>query len=56
MDFEIEYDNKLFKNDCLSYRGEIIEKIFQRVGRSIMSLDEIFKNFDKILEVKRLLG
>ena len=56
MDLEIEHDNKLFKNDCLSYRGEITEKTLQRVGRSTMPSDEILKNFDKTSEVKRLSG
>lgn len=56
MDLEIEYDNKLFKIDCYSYRGEIIERIVQRVGRGLMLFDEIVRNFDEILVVKRFFG
>ena len=56
MDLEIEHDNKLFKNDCQSYRGEITDKTMKRVGRSAMPSDEILRNFDKTSEVKRLSG
>lgn len=56
MDLEIEHDNKLFKNDCRSYRGEITDKTIKRLCRSTMPSDEMLRNFDKTSEVKRLSG
>ena len=56
MDLEIEHDNKLFKTDCHSYRGEITERTVQRVGRGSMPSDEIVRNFDETSAVKRPSG
>jgi len=56
MDLEIEHDNKSFKNDCQSYRGEITEKTIKRVGRSAMPSDSIMHNFDQTSHVKTPSG
>jgi hypothetical protein len=37
MDLDLEHDNKCFKNDICSYRGEITERSVNRVGRSVES-------------------
>ena len=56
MDLEIEHDNKSFKTDCQSFRGEIMEKTTERVGRSTMPSDEILHNFDRTTQVKKPSG
>ena len=56
MDLEIEHDNKSFKNDCHSYRGEITDKSMQRVGRSTETSDRVVNNFDKITQVVKPSG
>ena len=56
MDLEIEHDNKFFKNDCHSYRGEFTEKTVNRIGRSTESSKEIVRNFDHTTSVQRPSG
>ncbi len=56
MDLEIEHDNKSFKTDCQSYRGEITERTTKRVGRSTIPSDNILNNFDKTTQVQKLSG
>ena len=56
MDLEIEHDNKSFKNDCHSYRGEITDKSIDRVSRSTDKSDAILHNFDGCTSVKRPSG
>ena len=56
MDLEIEHDNKSFKTDCQSFRGEITEKTTRRVGQSTIPSDEILQNFYSITQVKKPSG
>lgn len=56
MDFDLEYDNKLFKIDVYIFKGEIIDKIIIRISRSIELIDEIFFNYDSNIVVRRLFG
>lgn len=56
MDLEIEHDNKSFKTDCQSFRGEITEKTTKRVGRSTMPSCDILHNFDHTTQVKKPSG
>ena len=56
MDLDIEHDNKSFKNDCHSYRGEITDKSIDRESRSMEKSDAILYNFDKITSVKKPSG
>ena len=56
MDLDIEHDNKNFKNDCHSYRGEITDKSIDRVSRSTEKSDSILYNFDEVTSVKRPSG
>jgi hypothetical protein len=56
MDLEIEHDNKSFKTDCKSFRGEITEKTTKRVGRSTRPSDDILHNFDNTTQVKKPSG
>lgn len=56
MDLEVEHDNKFFKNDCHSYRGEFTEKTVNRIGRSTESSEEITQNFDRTTSVRKPSG
>ena len=56
MNLDIEHDNKSFKNDCHSYRGEITDKSINRVSRSAEKSDAILYNFDETTSVKRPSG
>lgn len=56
MDLEIEHENKIFKNDCYSYHGEITDKTITRVSRSTEASEAITNNFDKCTKVKRASG
>lgn len=56
MDLDIEHDNKSFKNDCHSYRGEITDKSINRVSRRTEKSDAILYNFDETTSVKRPSG
>lgn len=56
MDFDLEYDKKLFKIDVYIFKGEIIDKIIIRISRSIELIDEIFFNYDSNIVVRRLFG
>lgn len=56
MDFDLEYDKKLFKIDVYIFKGEIIDKIIIRISRSIELMDEIFFNYDSNIVVRRLFG
>ena len=56
MDLDIEHDNKSFKNDCHSYKGEITDKSINRVSRSTEKSDAILYNFDETNTVKRPSG
>jgi L1 cell adhesion molecule like protein len=56
MDLDLEHDNKCFKNDICSYRGEITERSVNRVGRSVESTDEIVGNYDKKTAVRKPSG
>ena len=42
MDLDVEHDNKYFKNDCHSYRGEFTEKT---INRSTERSNQIVMNF-----------
>ena len=56
MDLDLEHDNKRFKNDICSYRGEITERSVNRVSRSVESTDEIVENYDKKTTVRKPSG
>ncbi len=56
MDLDIGHDNKRFKNDCYSYKGEITDKSINRVSRSTDKSDAILYNFDETTTVKRASG
>jgi hypothetical protein len=56
MDLDVEHDNKYFKNDCHSYRGEYTEKTVNTIGRSTGKSEEIIKNFDRTTTVQRPSG
>ena len=47
MDLSVEHDNKTFKTDIHSYRGEITEKCITKVSRSLEATDDILLSFDK---------
>ena len=46
MDLSVEHDNKIFKTDIHSYRGEITEKCITKVSRSLEATDDILSTFD----------
>lgn len=56
MDLDLEHDNKCFKNDICSYRGEITDKSIDRFSRSVKSTDEIILNYDKNTAVRKPSG
>lgn len=56
MDLDIEHDNKYFKDDCHSYRGEITDRTITRVSRSIETSECIVQKFDSMTNVKRPSG
>ena len=56
MDLSIEHDNKAFKNDIHSFRGEITDKSITRVSRSVEPTDAILASYDKATAVKAPSG
>ncbi len=56
MDLSVEHDNKTFKNDIHSYRGEITEKSITRVSRSLEATDDILHSFDQSCSIHKPSG
>lgn len=56
MDLSVEHDNKTFKNDIHSYRGEITEKSITRVSRSLGATDDILHSFDRSCGIHKPSG
>ena len=56
MDLDVEHDNKFFKNDCHSYRGEFTEKTINRIGRSMEKSNQIVMNFHQNTSVAKPSG
>lgn len=56
MDLDLEHDNKYFKNDIHSYRGEITDRSIDRVSRSVESTNAILDSYDNNTAVRRPSG
>lgn len=56
MDLDLEHDNKSFKTDGHTSKGEITDKTITRISRSTASADEILLNYDSNTAVRRLSG
>ena len=56
MDLDLEHDNKYFKNDIHSYRGEITDKSITRVSRSVEGSQSVMRSFDKSSSVTKPSG
>ena len=56
MDLDVEHDNKYFKNDCHSYRGEFTEKTINRIGRSTERSNQIVMNFHQTTSAAKPSG
>ncbi|XP_070572406.1 uncharacterized protein [Ptychodera flava] len=56
MDLDIEHDNKVFKDDVTSYRGEITERTINRVSRSINTTEAILNHYDKVTKIRKASG
>ena len=56
MDLDFEHDNKYFKDDNHSFRGEITDKSIIRVSRSVEGSQSILKIFDKCSAVRKPSG
>ena len=55
-DLDIEHQNKLFKDQVHSYRGEFTDKTISRVSRSVVTTDKVMKAFDHSMKVFRPSG
>ncbi|XP_077869167.1 uncharacterized protein LOC144360285, partial [Saccoglossus kowalevskii] len=47
MDLDVEHENKVFKNDITSYRGEITQKTISRVSLSVKATECVVTRYDK---------
>ena len=56
MDLSVEHDNKAFKNDIHSFRGEITDKSIARVSKSVEPTNTILASYDKTTCVKTPSG
>ena len=56
MDLDLEHDNKYFKNDIHSFRGEITDKSITRVSRSVEGSQAVLRSFDKSSSVTKPSG
>ena len=56
MHLDVEHDNKYFKKDCHSYRGEFTEKTINRIGRSTERSNQIVMNFHQTTSVAKRSG
>jgi len=56
MDLDLEHDNKYFKTDIHSFRGEITDKSITRVSRSVEGSQAVLSSFDKSSSVAKPSG
>lgn len=56
MDLDVEHDNKSFKTDIHSFRGEITDKSIARVSQSIEATNTILSSYDSSTSVRRPSG
>lgn len=56
MDLDLEHDNKSFKFDAHTFKGEITDKTITRISRSTEPTDEILLNYDSNTSVRRPSG
>ena len=47
LDLDVEHNNKLFKNDIHTYRGELTDTTIHRVSRSLDISDAVIKSYAK---------
>lgn len=56
MDLDVEHDNKAFKNEIHSFKGDITDKSIARVSHSTESTNAILEAYDKSTHVKKPSG
>ncbi|XP_070533053.1 uncharacterized protein [Ptychodera flava] len=56
MDLDIEHDNKAFKTDVNSYRGEITQRMVDKVSRSLNITEAITANYNRQTQVRKPSG
>lgn len=56
MDMDVEHDNKAFKSDIHSFKGEITDKSIARVSHSTEPTDAIISSYDKCTRVRKPSG
>jgi hypothetical protein len=56
MDLNVEHDNRAFKMDIHSFKGEITDKSISRVSHSTKPTDDILEAFDKATHVRKPSG
>ena len=56
MDLDVEHDNKVFKADIHSFKGEITNKSIARVGQATEPTDVILSAFDQSTHVRKPSG
>lgn len=56
MDLDLEHDNKSFKTDAHTFKGEITDKTITRISRSTEPTDEILLNYGSNTAVRRPSG
>ena len=56
MDLDLEHDNKYFKTDIHSFRGEITDKSITRVSRRVEGSQAVLSSFDKSSSVAKPSG
>ena len=56
MDLDVEHDNRVFKTDIHSFKGEITDKSISRVSHSTEPTNTILDAFDKTTHVRKPSG
>ena len=56
MDLDLKHDNKAFKTDAHTFKGEITDKTITRISRSTEPTDEMLLSYDHNTAVRRPSG